>query len=174
MVDEIHDLPNSGGEFKSDDRIAVDVETSAGSGVWVTKYINGDDLRALSGRVVKTTILSAALLTSGATPVTLLPGVAGQRIVPDWVSHDYLHGGTDYLTNLDGEIKHSTASEPLWEKTGIISGAGGNTGFFARNETGTDIMGTANELVYRAAGGVNPTAGNGDLVLYLKYSLVTA
>lgn len=170
-MSEIHNLPDTGSDYKSDDRIAVDVETFAGSGVWVTKYINKDNFLQFAGLVLKVSVPSAQVLTSGVTPVTMLAGIASNLIIPDWVIGKLSFATLPYGTNVDVAIKHSSLGVDIFEKVGFLAlGADAYLFFEKIDDLASGVQFAAsNELVFYTRGG-NPLLGNSDIDLYFKYS----
>lgn len=124
--------------------------------------------------ITSTPISSGQILTSFATPITLLPASGSPTIVevPLMFIVRYITSTTPYTTNLTGIFEYTGApiSQKLAAKTGML-------GFTVSgidvvmvdnyNTTGSAerLLNPNNPLVFRTQTG-NPLAGNGSIVIY--------
>lgn len=166
----IHGLSDTVKDFKADDRIAVDVETTAGSGVWVTKYLTKQNLFEFAGRVLKISISNAQLLALFTTPITLVaaPG-PGYVVACDWSAFKFNWGSIAFASHSALLIKNSTAVDEQGGRDGYLSGSANSftTLAFVDNKIGANQYVENDALVLTSTG--DPTAGDSDGVLYYKY-----
>jgi hypothetical protein len=122
--------------------------------------------------VTTTAISSGQLLTSNATPITLIPASGSASIVevPLLFVVRYIYGSTTYAANLDGIFEYSAP--------GLTNKYAGKTGMLGFTSSGIDVVYPTNynssverllaanfPLVYRTGVG-NPTTGNSSIVIY--------
>ena len=122
----------------------------------------------------KVTITSAQLLAMNTTPITLVsaPG-AGKVIIPYSVLLRYRFGTTEYLTNTSITLSPNSS---LWQVnySGAISGTQDKFSSRSINPTVTLAGAVVDNLPLTI--GVqtgNPTAGDGDLDVYVSHYVLT-
>jgi hypothetical protein len=139
--------------------------------LWVRTNNDVKELAVGSGQIIKgqTTIISADVLTSNATPVSLVAGIAGKELKCIEASIHIKHGGTDYATNLNVGIRNVGASTSQMENTGVLGAASDLISSFIAVEGGASAnVITGAGLEFFTKGG-DPTAGNSDIVIDYTY-----
>jgi hypothetical protein len=150
------------------------VSYSSASNSFISSFLSASNLPStFKGINITTTAISSGqLLTSNATPITLIPasGSASTVEVPLLFVVRYVYGSTTYAANLDGIFEYSAA--------GITNKYAGKTGMLGFTSSGVDVVYPTNynssverllaanfPLVYRTGVG-NPTTGNSSIVIY--------
>lgn len=173
MATPVSSLTNTNLDFKEGDFIVVDVETSAGSGVWETKKLSRANLFRLSGRLIKVTIASAQVLTSNASPVTLVPAPgSGLALACEWAAFKMTYNSIAYTAFTRNEIYASGATHEQFFIEGALSNTADTWVKMRNNDTETDNEQFRENvpLVFSTQGG-NPLLGNSDVDIYLKYEI---
>jgi len=170
----IHNLPNAGTNYKDDDRMPVDVETSPGSRVWVTDYITKKNLFEFQGMVIKKEIASASVLTLNTTPIQLVPspGVGKFAIVKECVCK-LSYGGIAYATNTNLAVRVQSMTDFLFRTVGILSVTADTfINLKKQDELTTGAQYIENRQIEAYVETGDPTLGNSDVILYYQYFIL--
>jgi hypothetical protein len=124
-------------------------------------------------KIAKIRIPAADVLTSNATPITLIPVPSGTKtgifIMQAAVGMD---AGTEYATNTDVAIYYNTATENYATVTGFLSNSGASATYLTPFQANTDLNAVFGQSVrFRTLGG-NPTGGNRDVLVYIAYIVI--
>jgi hypothetical protein len=124
--------------------------------------------------ITETYITSAQILALNTTPVTILPASGSISIVevPLMFVVRYKYGTTAYATNLDCRFESTggTVTNTLADKIGMLGFATSGIDIVVLNDfnaTGPEILLQANTTVQLLASAGNPTAGDGDVIIYV-------
>ena len=123
-------------------------------------------------RLADVTVLSADILTSNSTPVTLIaaPG-AGKTAVPIRAEVQFISNGIAYTTNTNIEIRSPGSNTSMLNSALILSSSSTN---FRRMFGTFLIAGVVNQFISNAVvqfrtGTGDPLVGNGDLRFFVTY-----
>lgn len=119
------------------------------------------------------TIATADVLTLNSTPLTIVPAVAGKKIIPIEASVDVDFNSVAYATNTTLELKHSGAALGIKRCNALASTISNGMNFdvnVAPTALNTQLLVNADLVVTVATG--NPTAGDSDITVYVLYRLI--
>ena len=139
--------------------------------LWIRTTAGLRELAVGSGQIIKgqVTIVDTAVLTSNATPISLVSGIVGKELKCIEASVHVKHGGTDYTTNLNVGIRNVGASTSQLENSGVLGAAVDLISTFIPVEGGASAnIITGAGLEFFTKGG-DPVAGDSDIVIDFTY-----
>jgi len=128
---------------------------------------------------VETTILSADVLTLNSTPIDLIPspGIGFANLVTVAIFKIRTYGGTPYATNTTLGLVNDTSLTVINGFTERLANAGTciwipsfGVSMAAAHSNPTQLEENKKVQAYVFTG--NPTAGNSDILIYLKYKII--
>lgn len=120
------------------------------------------------------TIASADVLTLNATPLTIVPAVAGKKIEVISASVDIDFNTAAYATNTTISLICAGASATQYRINACLAA---NTTSHRVGEQSTASLASDTQLIANAdlnvyVGGGNPTSGDSDITVYVLYRLI--